>query len=238
MKRVNFLFLSILLTSALPSKYQNRLVVGVLNILNNIENFEGDQSKLMNFVKSIDDLQYLIEPLDSLEKTLIFFRIRQKISGSKRNIVICSEHPVKWTEVRQCLLDNFGDHTPIEILKKGLLAVDLLGNQNNITSLRNEITMKQFRLLNGYFSQGSLTKGVIDEILKMGMFVFNREMPDNFKYIFLKKKPKSLAQAYWLIRNWINESYLKNRKGLNQKSLQNNIPSKFISQANLLKLNI
>ncbi|XP_039947513.1 uncharacterized protein LOC120766210 [Bactrocera tryoni] len=80
-----------------------------------IQPFDGDANYLALYVDSIDSIMPVVAPTQRAERAFYFNCILRTLRGAALDI-IRREQPSDWSTLRELLIDEFGEHTPISTL--------------------------------------------------------------------------------------------------------------------------
>nr|XP_036224282.1 uncharacterized protein LOC118681871 [Bactrocera oleae] len=80
-----------------------------------IQPFDGDANYLALYVDSIDSIMPVVAPTQPAERAFYFNCILRTLRGAALD-VIRREQPPDWSTLRELLVDEFGEHTPISTL--------------------------------------------------------------------------------------------------------------------------
>ncbi|XP_050338957.1 uncharacterized protein LOC126765284 [Bactrocera neohumeralis] len=109
-----------------------------------IQPFDGDANYLALYVDSIDSIMPVVAPTQRAERAFYFNCILRTLRGAALDI-IRREQPSDWSTLRELLIDEFGEHTPISTLILQISNIkfkemDVEEIRNNPQSVRSVIT--------------------------------------------------------------------------------------------------
>ena len=100
-----------------------------------IQPFDGDANYLALYVDSIDSIMPVVAPTQPAERAFYFNCILRTLRGAALD-VIRREQPPDWSTLRELLVDEFGEHTPISTL---ILQVSNIKFKGSVRILCEEI---------------------------------------------------------------------------------------------------
>lgn len=168
------------------------------NAVERLAPFDGNRKRLMDFVTTIDGLTPTLNTLSEAEKATILCNIKSKLEGRAFDTVLAQTGNVtNWPDIKQCLIQNFGEHTPINVLEERLRAVRFTSNVKN---LYEECIKNQSRIMNAYLLQGTLTDANTARINTLALQTFRTNLPEPVKSIIYVRNPEDIRSAFQIIQ--------------------------------------
>lgn len=189
-------------------KFQNQQILNeeqsrnskiCFNAVERVVPFYGDGKRLMDFVTTIDGLTPSLNTLSEAEKAIILCNIKSKLEGKAFDTVLAQTgNATNWTDIKKCLIQNFGEHTSINVLEERLRAVKFTSNVKN---LFEECIKIQSRILNAYLLQGTLTQENTIRIKTLVLQTFRTNLPEPVKSIIYARNPEDIRSAFQIIQS-------------------------------------
>ena len=96
-----------------------------------LPHFDGDKTSLVQFITTIDTLVPMITSLPDSDKMLVFQHILNTLKGRAQNLAR-REQPQNWVTLKELLINEFGEHTPITSLIVKLENIKFAGSVKNL----------------------------------------------------------------------------------------------------------
>ena len=94
----------------------NRIEIDPIKYLTNLPFYDGSFVDLYTFIDLIERIGYILETYDEISQRIFLDLIKSKLTGAAKNISDINNHLSRWTELKEVLINNFGDRLSIEQL--------------------------------------------------------------------------------------------------------------------------
>ena len=165
-----------------------------LKYLERIPQFSGDYKDLENFVNLIEKVQPVLNKYDELGQSIFFDIIKSRLVGRAREIIEINSHIENWKEIKDLLINNFGDHSTLEELFDRLRGVTF---KTNAIEFYSEIKIS-LRRLN---VKTKLLLGIHDSVNTIkanklsALNIFKNKVPEPLRSILYCRNPTDLEKA-------------------------------------------
>lgn len=166
-----------------------------LKYLGNLPEFSGDYRDLQTFINLIDRVHPILRAYDEPSQYLFSDIIKSKLKGKAREIIEINCQAESWNDVKQILVNNFGDRHSLEELFDKLKSVTFKTNSvefyNDIKTRLRSLNNKTITLL----GSGSATNECARNNMKTALNLFKEKLPEPMKTILTCRNPDSLETA-------------------------------------------
>lgn len=201
--------------------------------INSIPNYDGDRDALLNFLERIDSMVPILEsfPLDF--KALLMGNIKDKIIGNARRSLLINGNADTWPFIKQILIDNHGERFSVDELIDNIRSCRC---DSTIENFYNQLNTLLCRLNNAlYFCANRFPEVNSESNARIALNSFKHGLPEPVKSIIVSRNPKSLKEAYDIIKtngylkynnsrlNFFNNSQIHRSNRFNIQQSENNI---------------
>ncbi|XP_059224784.1 uncharacterized protein DDB_G0287625 [Stomoxys calcitrans] len=166
-----------------------------LKYLGNLPEFSGDYRDLQTFINLIDRVHPILRAYDEPSQYLFSDIIKGRLRGKAREIVEINCQAESWNDVKQILINNFGDRHSLEELFDKLKSVTFRSNSvefyNEIKTGLRSLNNKTITLL----GSGPATSECARNNMKTALGIFREKLPEPMKTIITCRNPDSLETA-------------------------------------------
>lgn len=194
----------------------------VLQSVKLIAPFDGDRNYLALYIDSSDAIMPNFSSLTPEEQPFYFQCVISTLRGSALDI-IRREQPTTWTTLRNLLIDEFADHTPITTL---ILLVDSIKFKGNVRQLCDEINSEVCKINDSIKLRVAdiATQTFLSQELKnISLKTLKRELPNHLTALININMALDLKSAIKILKE--NDAYdevARNNYKKQQSSSQQN----------------
>lgn len=173
----------------------NAVTVDPIKYLSKLPVYNGSFSELYTFIDLVDRITQILETYDDLSKGIFLDIIKSKLSGPAKDISEINNHLTRWTELKETLINNFGDRLTDEQLYDKLRSVKFKTNAKNfydeiITYLRR-LNMKTRSLHQNEAGYNAL----IAANKRVALDVFKNKLIEPMRSIIICRNPNNIENA-------------------------------------------
>lgn len=166
-----------------------------LKYLGTLPEFSGDYRDLQTFINLIDRVHPILRAYDEPSQYLFSDIIKSKLKGKAREIIEINCQAESWSDVKQILINNFGEKHSLEELFDRLKSVTFRTNSvefyNDIKTRLRSLNNKTMSLL----GSGPATNECAINNMKTALNIFREKLPEPMKTILTCRNPDSLETA-------------------------------------------
>lgn len=183
----------------------------ILAFIKEIPSFDGNPSKLQEFITNIEEIITLIQNFETPYHSLLLRAIRNKVIGRANDVLGLSKTDIKWENIKANLIQHYGYKKSEAILIRELQTIP--ENLSLGQLFYNIIRVKsQLIAIVKNDNQNSDTRNRLYDDICLNTFLMNLREP--FKSLIKYKNPKNIEEAY---------EYCREEKNFySQKPINNN----------------
>ncbi|XP_054745706.1 uncharacterized protein LOC129250090 [Anastrepha obliqua] len=165
--------------------------------INSIPPYDGNRDALLNFVQRIDYMCPMLDTFTAQEyKILLIGQIKDNIIGNARRSLLINGNPDTWPEVKRVLIDNHGEKNSVdELIDK----IRICRCDSTIEAFYNSLNTLLCRLNNASILCTNSTSS--ESNARIALNSFKHGLPEPVKSIIVSRKPKTLKDAYDIIKS-------------------------------------
>lgn len=210
-----------------------------IKYINGLPEFAGDYRDVQTFINLIDRVHSILQVYDEPSQRLFSDIIKSRLKGKAREVMEINCHATSWADIKNILINNFGERSSIEELFDRLKGVTY---KTNSVEFYNEVKQRLRSLNNKTLTTigpGEATNIIIKNNMTSALTIFKEKIPEPMRTILVCRNPPSLEEAmdilfqsgyaYTNYSKNIENAYKGNHKhfkdGQTQKPRQQNHPS-------------
>lgn len=166
-----------------------------IKYLKTLPEFNGTQHDLYNFITLIDRIHPVLTQYDQMSQLFFSDIIKSRLQGRAREIIEINFHVQSWAEIKNVLINNFGERLNLEELYDNMRAVVF---RTNTTEFYNEIKDRLRRLNNKtnlIMGDNPGTAEIAKNNMKSALNIFKAKIPEPMKTILTCRNPDTLEEA-------------------------------------------
>lgn len=189
------------------------VVLNPIKYLEKLPEFSGDKRDLYTFITLVDRIHPVLQQYDQTSQMFFSDLIKSRLKGKARETMEINFHVQSWTDIKDVLVNNFGERLSIEELFDKLRAVVF---RTTTIDFYNEIREK-LRSINNKIS---IQMGVNTESqraaegnTRAALLVFKAKIPEPMKTILACRNPSTLENAMEILfqAGYANYGILSNK---------------------------
>jgi hypothetical protein len=173
-----------------------KLHIDPLKYLSKVPEFTGDYRDLQSFCNLIDRIHPILIKYDELSQNIFSDVIKSKLRGKAREIIEINNHVTAWLEIKDTLINNFGERKSLEELFDELRGVQYKSNPieffNDIKIALRRLNNKTKLILNDDLANSEQT---IENNKNTALALFKSKIPEPMHSILYCRNPDTLEDA-------------------------------------------
>lgn len=173
----------------------NTVQVDPMKYLSDLPIYDGNCTNLYTFIDLIDRIGSVLETYDDFSKAMFLDMIRAKLKGPAKDIAEINNHLTNWTELREVLVNNFGDRLSVEQLFDEMRSLRFKTNAKNfydeIVIILRRLNMKT-RIVHGN-EVGYST--LIAANKRTALEIFKNKLVEPMRSIIVCRNPNNIENA-------------------------------------------
>lgn len=173
----------------------NTVQVDPIKYLSKLPVYDGDFASLYTFTDLIDRIGPILETYDEMSQRMFLDIIKARLIGHAKDIADINNHLISWNELKEVLVNNFGDRLSVEQLYDQMRSLKFKTNAKNfydeiITMLRrlNMKTRTVHQNEAGY-------NGLITANKRTALEVFKSKLAEPMRSIIICRDPTNIENA-------------------------------------------
>lgn len=193
----------------------------VTNSLSCITPFHGDSNSLTNFITRIECLIPILDTFDHNYKRLILGLIKDKICGDARRTLLINGDADTWNDLKTCLINGHGERSSIDLI---IDKIRVCRCDTTIDNFYQKLNSLLCRLNNAYLLNNNNENIELASNQRIALHSFKHGLPEPVKSIIISRDPKTLKDAYEIIKSngYLNYSYNKQNNRTHKNSFFDN----------------
>lgn len=166
-----------------------------IKYLKTLPEFNGTQNDLYNFIILIDRIHPLLTQYDQTSQLFFSDIIKSRLQGRAREVIEINFHVQAWADIKNVLINNFGERLNIEELYDNMRAVVF---RTNTIEFYNEIKNRLRKLNNKtnlIMGENPGTAEIAKNNMKSALNIFKAKIPEPMKTILTCRNPDTLEEA-------------------------------------------
>lgn len=197
------------------------VTIDPLKYLKSLPEFYGDKKDLYNFLNLVDRIHPVLTQYDTMSQLVFSDLIKSRLQGKAREVIEINFHVQSWTDIKNVLVNNFGEKLSMEELYDRLRSVVF---KTTTLDFYNEIK-DRLRSLNNKTSMilgsNAGAQQVAANNMKSALNIFKEKIPEPMKTILACRNPGSLEDAFEILFK-SGYAYYGNKPEKTQSSDKNN----------------
>lgn len=177
----------------------SRVEIDPIKYLQKLPTYDGNFTDLYMFIDLIDRIGSVLETYDNMSQTIFLDIIKSKLLGTARDVSDINNHLTRWTELKEVLVNNFGDRLSVEQLYDKLRSIKFKTNAKNfydeiITCLRR-LNMKTRTV---YQNEARYNELIIAN-KRTALDIFKNKLLEPMRSIIICRNPNNVENAMKII---------------------------------------
>lgn len=171
------------------------IVLDPIKYLERLPEFSGDKRDLYNFITLVDRVYPLLRQYDEMSQLVFSDLIKSRLRGKARETIEINFHAQSWTDLKNILMNNFGEKYSVEDLFDRMRAVSFKTNTiefyNEIKDKLRSLNNKTSMIMGGNAGAGQIAVNNMQSALN----IFKEKIPEPMRTILACRNPSSLEDA-------------------------------------------
>lgn len=172
------------------------LTIDPLKYLEKLPEFSGDYRDLENFTNLITKIYPTLSRYDALSQSIFSDVIKSKLRGRAREVIEINNHITTWVEIKNILINNFGDRSSVEELFDQLRGATFKTNcadfYSDIKIVLRRLNVKS-KLASG--DDVALATQTITNNKTSALTIFKNKIPEPMRSVLYCRNPTTLENA-------------------------------------------
>lgn len=178
---------------------QNQVEIDPIKYLQKLPTYDGNFTDLYMFIDLIDRIGTILETYDNMSQSIFLDIIKSKLLGTAKDVSDINNHLTRWTELKEVLVNNFGDRLSVEQLYDKLRSIKFKTNAKNfydeiITCLRR-LNMKTRTV---YQNEARYNELIIAN-KRTALDIFKNKLLEPMRSIIICRNPNNIENAMKII---------------------------------------
>lgn len=191
------------------------LEIDPLKYIERLPEFDGKGNDLINFLDLVELIIPSVIKYDISSQNILLSRIKSKLVNKARVVIEVNNNAKTWSEIREVLINNFGEKKSALQIYNELRDVTFTSNSvdlyNNIKNILRRLNNKIREEPNSSFS--------IAANIKTGLEIFKDKLPEPMRSVLFSRNPETIEVAMDILHEG-NYAYF-NPFGNNSKNKNN-----------------
>lgn len=197
----------------------NTVQIDPLKYLSKLPTYDGNFTNLYTFIDLIDRIGTILETYDELSQSIFLDLIKSKLIGPAKDISDINNHLTSWGELKEVLINNFGDRLSAEQLYDQMRSLRF---KTNAKSFYDEIitTLRRLNMKTRTIHQNEVGyNALVAANKRTALEIFRNKLIEPMRSIIICRNPNNIENA---IKILFDTNYAYYSPNPNQNKNDNN----------------
>lgn len=170
---------------------QPSLAIDPMRYIEKLPEYGGKLDDLHSFINIVEDVIPFILTYNVASQKILFNRIKAKLVSKARETIEINNHVSSWNEIKEVLINNFGDRKSASQIYDELRSVQF--NTNSVDFYN--VIKHTLRRLNNKCKEEPNSKTICAANTESALNIFKHKIPEPMRSILFSRNPTTLESA-------------------------------------------